>query len=172
MQYTNKPNVNGTGGATTSSSSSPEAAAAGAAGAERTVVGGGGEQAQEPSEMIRTAAAHELAAVASSLYGRERGDWETVKGEFLYTGLLAKFTGAGSEELREELMATETKTIAMLCGDKWAGISASGGIPTGKNMMGVALEQIRGELAASQTAAAAAASSGSEPSSSSSSSSS
>ena len=64
----------------------------------------------------------------------------------LHVALTAKFTQ--NSELRAELLATGSKTIAMVCGDKWAGISAAGGIPTGRNKVGQMLMRVRDELAA------------------------
>ena len=72
--------------------------------------------------------------------------YEQVKLGHLYTALYAKFTQ--NSELRADLLATGTKTIAMVSPDKWAGVSAAGGIPTGRNQVGQMLMRVRDEIAA------------------------
>lgn len=88
-----------------------------------------------------------LNILAVELIGQERPDWdnEKVREAVLMTALLAKFTQ--HEALRTELLGTGGKTIVMVDRDRWLGMSAAGGIPTGKNRMGEALMQVRADLA-------------------------
>ena len=97
-------------------------------------------------EAFRSAASAELNGLTAVYQGQERRDWGAVREEFLYAALTAKFTQ--NSDARAELLATGTKTIAMICSDKWAGISAAGGIPTGRNHVGQMLMRVRDEIAA------------------------
>lgn len=109
---------------------------------------GGGEAAEGGAtipDMIR--AADSLAALSSicaDAEGSERGDWDEVKESLLLTGLRGKF--AQHEALLAELQATGDKTIVLVDPNKWTGMSAVGGIPTGKNRVGELLMQVRAEM--------------------------
>eukprot|EP00930_Biecheleria_cincta_P102327 TRINITY_DN94029_c0_g1_i1.p1 TRINITY_DN94029_c0_g1~~TRINITY_DN94029_c0_g1_i1.p1 ORF type:complete len:382 (+),score=73.60 TRINITY_DN94029_c0_g1_i1:176-1321(+) len=97
---------------------------------------------------IRDAPTVDDAHTISNTDGRDkqRGDWDDVKLEVLLSILRAKFSQ--HDALKAELLATGHKLIVNIDTDKWAGMSAAGGIPTGQNNVGKALMKIRDELAA------------------------
>lgn len=84
--------------------------------------------------------------------GRERHrsfrqDWETVRDEVMLEVLRAKF--GQHDELREVLLSTQgAHLIEHTKNDRYW---ADGGDGTGQNMLGILLEQVRGELAAIET---------------------
>merc|ERR1712048_108690 len=80
-------------------------------------------------------------------FERERPDWDSVKCEVLLKIQRAKFQQNAA--LKQELLSTGKRLIVNVGQDKWAGMSAAGGIPTGANNLGKALMQVRDELAAS-----------------------
>lgn len=98
------------------------------------------------AKIIAAATLQEARALDSEGFGNERPDWDGVREVVLLDGLMAKFTQ--NSELAAELIGTGTKTIVMVdAADKWGGMSAEGGIPTGKNKVGEALMKARAELA-------------------------
>ncbi len=62
----------------------------------------------------------------------------------LAAGLTLKF--AQHPALAAELRATGTKLLVLVDADRWGGMSAAGGIPPGKNRVGLALMQVRASL--------------------------
>lgn len=99
-------------------------------------------------------AATETVQAAIMLSNREgmekvRLDWDDVMEDFLIQGLRAKF-GATEKEydvaLKKALEDTAPKTIVCVDIDPWKGMTAAGGIATGQNHFGKALEAVRSEL--------------------------
>jgi len=78
-----------------------------------------------------------------------REDWDIVKYDMLLKILRAKFQQ--STVLKEQLLATGTRLLVNVDIDKWAGMSAAGGIATGANNMGKALMKVREELSSGDT---------------------
>mmetsp|Transcript_5259 Transcript_5259/g.6841 ORF Transcript_5259/g.6841 Transcript_5259/m.6841 type:complete len:380 (+) Transcript_5259:90-1229(+) len=77
---------------------------------------------------------------------KELEDWNNEKRESsLRIGLEAKFTQ--HESLKQELISTDKKTLVLVDADGWAGMASAGGIPTGKNRVGVCLMELRDKLA-------------------------
>ena len=60
-------------------------------------------------------------------------------------GIAAKFTQHG--DLRAELLSTQSKVLVLVDPDTWAGMSAAGGIPKGRNKVGEALMAQRAKCA-------------------------
>lgn len=103
---------------------------------------------QELAEEIAQAPTVDEVLRLSLTQGHERqeANWEEVKGEVLLTLLRAKFRQ--SAEAAAALKATAPKTIVCVDTDGWAGMAAAGGIATGQNHVGKALETVRAELLA------------------------
>jgi len=74
-----------------------------------------------------------------------RPDWDEVKEDLLIQGLRAKF--APTDEVAvKALKDTMPKTIVCADVDPWKGMTAVGGIATGQNHVGKALEAVRTQL--------------------------
>jgi len=98
------------------------------------------------AKVLAATTLQEVRALDSEGYGSERPDWDGVREVVMVDGITAKFTQ--NSELAAELIATGAKTIVMVdAADKWGGMSAEGGIPTGKNKVGEALMKVRADLA-------------------------
>lgn len=97
------------------------------------------------AEAVLGAPTEQLAQLASTLVGESEG-WAAggLREASLREALEAKFSA--HEVLKAELKATGAKTLVLVDSDKWAGMSAAGGIPTGKNRVGAALMQVRAVL--------------------------
>jgi hypothetical protein len=91
-------------------------------------------------EAVKAASVEAIGAVAMALASEQAG-WVAVREEALLAALTAKFTQHSA--LRAELMATGSKSLVLVDADQWGGMSASGGIPTGKNRVGKCLEAVR-----------------------------
>jgi len=76
-----------------------------------------------------------------------REDWDVVKYDMLLKILRAKFQQHAA--LREPLLATGDRLLINVDINKWAGMSAAGGIATGDNNMGKALMKVREDLRSS-----------------------
>jgi len=75
---------------------------------------------------------------------KKREDWDVVKVDMLLGILRAKFKQHAT--LRSKLLETGDRLLVNVDTDKWAGMSAAGGIATGDNNVGKALMQVRNEL--------------------------
>merc|ERR1719253_924936 len=75
---------------------------------------------------------------------KKREDWDFVKYDMLLGIVRAKFTQHAS--LRSKLLESGERLLVNVDTDKWAGMSAAGGIATGDNNVGKALMQVRQEL--------------------------
>ena len=104
--------------------------------------------------VLGCAKAEDLKTVGGALAaGSERAGWYGANAPRLASlkvGLRAKV--AQTPGLRAELLATGDKTLVLVDADKWAGMDASLGIPTGRNYYGAALMELRDELAAAEAA--------------------
>jgi len=89
-----------------------------------------------------------LNVVANGFSSSERTGWFSGTGgerlAALKAALQAKFTQHPT--LAAELAATGAKTLVLVDADRWSGMSAAGGIPTGKNRVGEALMELREAL--------------------------
>jgi ribA/ribD-fused uncharacterized protein len=99
------------------------------------------------AERIRTSSlsdAHNLGGQAPSL----RADWDHVRDDVYYTGMLAKFTQHA--ELRSVLIATGDKTLVQVDSDRHWGMCVPddlpGGLAYGENAGGRALQRVRDNL--------------------------
>jgi ribA/ribD-fused uncharacterized protein len=97
------------------------------------------------ADAIRAAPTGALHHIAGTFAPDERAGWWRVREACLYEAMHAKF--AQHAALRAELRATGGKTLVLADADQWAGMSAVGGIPTGRNHVGECLMRVRAELA-------------------------
>jgi len=73
-----------------------------------------------------------------------RDDWDIIKFDMLLKVQKAKFQQ--HKVLQEKLLATGERMLVNVDTDTWGGMSAVGGIATGRNHVGKALMQVRQEL--------------------------
>jgi ribA/ribD-fused uncharacterized protein len=104
--------------------------------------------APDIAKKIREAKTVDLALTISNTEGidKVRADWSGVRYETMLRVLRAKFQQ--HPDLRGRLLETGDRLLVNVDIDKWAGMSATGGIATGENSMGKALMQVRSELRA------------------------
>jgi len=107
------------------------------------------ETAPDLANRIRETETVDAAHLISHSEGMDkiREDWDVVKYDMLLKILRAKFQQHAA--LREPLLATGDRLLVNVDIDKWAGMSAAGGIATGDNNMGKALMKVREELRSS-----------------------
>jgi predicted NAD-dependent protein-ADP-ribosyltransferase YbiA (DUF1768 family) len=76
---------------------------------------------------------------------KEVDGWRTnLREAALKEGLEAKFSQ--NEGMKQELLSSGSKTLVLVDSNSWAGMASSGGIPTGKNRVGVCLMEVREAL--------------------------
>jgi ribA/ribD-fused uncharacterized protein len=97
------------------------------------------------AEAIRAAPADALHQLSGTFAADERPGWLAAREACLFEAVRAKF--AQHAALRAALLATGAKTLVLADADRWAGMSAVGGIPTGRNHVGECLMRVRAELA-------------------------
>lgn len=95
---------------------------------------------------VKAAATPGEALIAANGAGinSSRPDWSDVREPLLLEVLTAKYTQ--HKELVGPLMATGEKTIVCVDADPWLGMQAPGGVATGANNIGKALEIVRQHL--------------------------
>eukprot|EP00562_Extubocellulus_spinifer_P002114 CAMPEP_0178489236 /NCGR_PEP_ID=MMETSP0696-20121128/10272_1 /TAXON_ID=265572 /ORGANISM="Extubocellulus spinifer, Strain CCMP396" /LENGTH=405 /DNA_ID=CAMNT_0020117031 /DNA_START=54 /DNA_END=1271 /DNA_ORIENTATION=+ len=106
-------------------------------------------------DLARRIASADSPVLLSNTEGMDkaRKDWDDVKEDMLLKGLRAKFAGpskACCEAAAKFLVETSPKSVVCVSVDPWAGMSAAGGIATGQNHAGKALEVVRAEIIRAQ----------------------
>ena len=104
-------------------------------------------------DLARRIASADTPVLLSNTEGMDkaRKDWDEVKEDMLHKGLRAKFAGPPRdccEVAAKFLIETSPKSVICVSVDPWAGMSAAGGIATGQNHVGKALEVVRAEILA------------------------
>jgi ribA/ribD-fused uncharacterized protein len=102
--------------------------------------------AAAPWEAILASPVQNLSMLSATLTSSEAPRWDKeARFAALKEGYAAKFEQ--HPDLQAELKATARKTLVLVDADTFWGMSAAGGIPTGRNRTGACLMEVRGTFA-------------------------